>query len=576
LHQVRYEKLQLTITERGQLEAAENSDIVCRVKARSQNSTVATTIRWLVDNGQPVRRGDKLMELDDSGLADQLAKQKIVVDQRRADWVTAEKNYEIVESQNRSDIATAKLNLELAEIDLKKYKEGDYIAKIEEIEGQVMMARSDLAMWEERASWSSRMSKPGRRYVTSTQAQADAARLKSAQIALSKVLEDKRVQEKFTGPREVKNYQGKIDEAKRALERTNAQASAKEVTADSDRKAKRSVFVQEEAQYRDIEQEIRKCTIYAPQSGLVVYYVPEQARWGAGQQQSIVAQGESVREGQKMMQIPDLSKMLVNTRVHEAMVALVHGEKWKKTGYMESLQATLLFGPNALSRATTMAGFATEREDIQERNRALDMKKVEEGQPAHVRVEAFPDHMMPAEVKSVATVASQQDFLSADVRVYQTMVLIKETLPGLKPGMSAEVTILTGTAKDHCLTVPIQSILGSVDMGKKRRIYVMTPDGPEQREVSIGLSNDKMAEVESGLSEGDQVIVNSRVLLTDKEKAAMGEGVYRPGGKDKDKGAPGKGKGGPGGGKGGPGGPPNGGNGGWPKGNGGGKGPGPA
>src|SRR5215203_5705449 len=34
VHPVKYERLQLTITERGQLEAAENSDIVCRVKAR--------------------------------------------------------------------------------------------------------------------------------------------------------------------------------------------------------------------------------------------------------------------------------------------------------------------------------------------------------------------------------------------------------------------------------------------------------------------------------------------------------------------------------------------------------------
>jgi len=45
LHPVRYEHLQLTITERGQLEAADNSDIVCRVKAKTQASTVASTIR---------------------------------------------------------------------------------------------------------------------------------------------------------------------------------------------------------------------------------------------------------------------------------------------------------------------------------------------------------------------------------------------------------------------------------------------------------------------------------------------------------------------------------------------------
>src|SRR6478735_1345671 len=80
LHKVQYERIQLTITERGQLESAENSDIVCRVKARSANSTVATTIRYLfVEDGQMVKKGEKLVQLDDSGLVEQLKTQDITV-----------------------------------------------------------------------------------------------------------------------------------------------------------------------------------------------------------------------------------------------------------------------------------------------------------------------------------------------------------------------------------------------------------------------------------------------------------------------------------------------------------------
>src|SRR5262249_35682081 len=118
--------------------------------------------------------------------------------------------------------------------------------------------------------------------------------------------------------------------------------------------------------------------------------------------------------------------------------------------------------------------------------------------------------------------------LSADVKVYQTLVSIKESLQGLKPGMSAEVTLYTDDARDNCLAVPVQAILGSVDMGNKRRLYVMTEEGPEARECVIGLSNDKMAEVISGVTEGEQVVVNPRVLLSEKEKAQFGDsGPYR-------------------------------------------------
>jgi len=149
--------LQLTITERGQLEAADNSDIVCRVKAKSANTTVATTIRWIVDDGTQVKRGDRLVQLDDSGLYEQLKEKKITLDKARSDWVKAETDFEITRSQNSSDLATAKLQLELAVLDLEKFVKGEYVASLQDLEGKLLIARSDLAMWEERSAWSMRM-----------------------------------------------------------------------------------------------------------------------------------------------------------------------------------------------------------------------------------------------------------------------------------------------------------------------------------------------------------------------------------------------------------------------------------
>src|SRR5262249_11061229 len=156
-----------------------------------------------------VNKGDKLIQLDDSGLYEQLKEKKIDLDNAKAAWVTAEKAYEITESQNKSDIATAILNRDLAKIDLEKYEKGEYVALLQDADGKLLIARSDMSMWEERYAWSARMSRPGRRYVTAAQAQADEARLKSARIAMAKAEEDKRVLTKYTGPRSVKDFQGK-------------------------------------------------------------------------------------------------------------------------------------------------------------------------------------------------------------------------------------------------------------------------------------------------------------------------------------------------------------------------------
>ena len=68
----------------------------------------------------------------------------------------------------------------------------------------------------------------------------------------------------------------------------------------------------------------------------------------------------------------------------------------------------------------------------------------------------------------------------------------------------------------------------------------MTPDGPRERDVKLGLANDRMVEVLSGLEEGDKLIENPKVLLGETAKTREPVSEKKAGDK---KG--GKGKGGP-------------------------------
>src|SRR6185369_3177285 len=134
------------------------------------------------------------------------------------------------------------------------------------------------------------------------------------------------------------------------------------------------------------------------------------------------------------------------------------------------------------------------------------------------------------------------DFMSSDVKVYQTLVLIDEEVPGLRPDMSAEVTIHVDASKDPVLAVPLQAVVGGAEGGTKRKVYVVTPDGPVDREIELGMFNEKMVEVLSGLSEGDEVVINPKVLVGDKVKTREDAGP-RGGGKDGVPGGDGKNKG---------------------------------
>jgi multidrug resistance efflux pump len=514
LHRAQYERLQMTIAERGDLESASNSDIYCRVKAGSKNATVSTTIKWVIDDGSEVKgprpekpTGDLLVELDDSGLREQLQTLKVALTQAESDKVQAEEAYKIQVSQNDSDVKTAQTQLDLKAIalskytglakeevlkpetiarlkeevssanrnarrpareiaaeDLKKYRTGDYLAALKDSLGQVETAEADLSQQEDREAWALRMVKKG--YQTTKHAQAETDLKENYRLALNKVALALDVLVKYTKVQTLTQYLGDLEEARRGLDRVTAQARSKEVQARTDRDAKVTIWELGVAHCRDTEEEIKKCKIYAPHDGRVLYYLPEQARSGGGSQLSIVAQGEPVREGQKLMQLPDLGRMEVSIRIHEAVISHVHP-----------------------------------------------------AQSAVVRVEAVPGRLLRGRVETVATYAAAPSWSMPDVRAYPTRVVIEpEDVKGLelRPGMTAEVTIACDDARKPALAVPIDAIIRGNEIGPERRMFVMTPDGPEERPVHVGASNAEVAEITNGLEEGEEVVLNPNALLEDE------------------------------------------------------------
>jgi HlyD family secretion protein len=173
--------------------------------------------------------------------------------------------------------------------------------------------------------------------------------------------------------------------------------------------------------------------------------------------------------------------------------------------------------------------------------RRHEYKKVADGQRAVIRVESMPEKQFLGHVRSVSAVASQADSWISDVKLYQTYVIIDgELLPDgklvplegehIKPDMTAEVTISVDAVKMPVITAPIQAIIGGAEMGATREVFVKTPTGFERRDVVLGLYNDRMVEIRTGLVEGDEIVVNPKALLGDKDRTRT-----REAGESKDK-----------------------------------------
>ncbi|HJZ89707.1 MAG TPA: hypothetical protein VKE40_02470 [Gemmataceae bacterium] len=576
LHTVKNEDLDLTVVERGNLESADNRDIICKVKAGSKG-TYAATIKWVIDDGTLVRKAQPIMILDSSSLEDNYRAQKIQVDKVQADWVKAEQDYKITLSTNESAIETARTAITLAELDLEKYvglpkgtlsnrkreearalltelemdlesflqrhkaqfpdASGEFHQSLNDLVGQIELAKADVEMSADRLAYSKRMELKG--YLSPAQVQADESRLAGAKETLKKLETNKSLLRTFQAQRSVKDFSGKVQEAWRAYDRAVSEAIAKEVQAEATRRTSRSVYLQEEEKLKEIEEQIQECKITAPQDGMVVYYIPESSRWSQSER-GLIQQGASVQEGQKMMRIPDLNKMQVATRVHEAMVSRIRGDDRRSTGVHESVQAALMLNLSPLN------ALLSQHDELVERQRAEylanEYYESARGMPASVRVDAFPERPLKGHVRTVATVASATDWMASDVKVYSTIVAIDEPLPGLKPGMSAEVTIHVNSTLEDVLAIPVQAVVGGAESGRTRKVYVMTATGPEEREIQIGLSNEKMAEVKSGLQAGDQVVVNPKVLVGNSAKTR--EDMSEPGTKGKGFKGKGFGKGG--------------------------------
>ncbi len=601
LHTVDYEEMDFTIVERGTLESMENRDVKCMVKA-TKGGNYATTIKWVIEDGSLVKHGQRICRLDDAALEDQERNQIIAVSNAHAALIKAQADRDSALKENDEAVLKA-LNLKRgAELDVEKYVglprgtlarleeknlreayireldkdlevflvshrkefvhlDGEFQQLLDDVNGRIETAEAEYEQWKDKAAYSQRMVIKG--YVTQSQAQADESRLNSATENLKKLRTEKRLLQSFVAQKAVQNFVSLLKEADLAYDRTIIQTKGKGKFVEEDLKAKQETVNQEEKRLKDIRDQIRDCRIDAPQDGMVVYYIPEQSRFGGGSQQSIIAQGEPVREGQNLMRIPNLQKMQVVARVHEAVISRIRADEFESKGIAEAFTAWAQF-----SRRFVLPLQVLRHDDVEALSESIhkqDSKKIITGQPARIKVDAYPDTPLKGHVRSVATVASQ-DYWSSDVKVYQTVVEIDETpdfsdnittsqkgpkrktkdkSSGLRPGMSAEVTIQVENPLESVLTVPIQAILGGPELGDKRTVYVMTPEGPKEREIRVGLSNDKMAEIREGLEKGDQVVLNPKVILGDKAK------TRDPAAEAKEKGK-GGGKGGPGGGKGGP------------------------
>jgi hypothetical protein len=99
---------------------------------------------------------------------------------------------------------------------------------------------------------------------------------------------------------------------------------------------------------------------------------------------------------------------------------------------------------------------------------------------------------------------------------YDTVIRL-DSAAGLKPGMSAAVEILLGQ-HDDILTVPVAAV---VQEEQDFFCWVDAGEGIERRSLELGDTNDQFIVIESGLAEGESVVLNPRSSIEDARREAL-------------------------------------------------------
>jgi RND family efflux transporter MFP subunit len=125
-----------------------------------------------------------------------------------------------------------------------------------------------------------------------------------------------------------------------------------------------------------------------------------------------------------------------------------------------------------------------------------------QGQHVALQVPAYPDQSFNGTVSAVAPAVDQKT-RTASVRIQP-----QDDAGRLKPGMLAQVSIITATQND-ALLVPREAIVGTPAANSAATLITLDGGHAQRTTVQLGLVSDRLVQVSSGLSDGQVVAIGN-------------------------------------------------------------------
>jgi RND family efflux transporter MFP subunit len=264
LYRVKKMDLNIIVTEEGVLQAKESEKIVADIDSEAK-------ILSIEDEGQYVKKGTKLVELDSSGITSRLESLEL-------------------------ELITSKADMQIAEEEVKKYLQGEHPQKLKELSFAVEKAK---AKWEKAKD---EMPKETNSGIYSKSEIRDAEiTVEEARMNYEKAELDETIYKEYTHRKDLLEKQTKADTARQKHE-------------------------SKQQQKKDLVEQLGKMVLSAPCDGLVVYGGERGGRSRRGDDEPLRV-GSVVYKGQVIITLPNVSKMQATARIHEVDIHKIEEEQ---------------------------------------------------------------------------------------------------------------------------------------------------------------------------------------------------------------------------------------------------------
>jgi HlyD family secretion protein len=395
-----------------------------------------------------VHKGDVLVTLDSSTIQKTYDQSLLDLQAAEANLSAAKEAKDILEATNVANLQEAQLGLEVANLDLREYLDG--IAPQAESEAKTKFEMAKIMVENKDQDLAITRTLFAKGFVTAVDVKKGELDLLTVKNDLKKAETDLKVLLEYTNAKDLATKKSAVAQAQQKVELTKKENNAnlnRYITAL--RAAEQTLELRKQLSDKSKEQ-LDNCTIKAPADGLVVY-ASSSSRSGDDQ----IKEGSTVRMRQVICRLPDTTAMKAVIRVQEGQVS------------------KLRVDDNNPMRAT-------------------------------VKIIGF-NRPVGATVSRISVLAdSSQRFWNPDVKEYPVDLVLDETPPNVKPGLSATVEVLVDR-RPHVLAVPLVSIYAQ---GSKSFVFVRGENGePHPVEIKMGETNEAYAEVVSGLTAGQEVLL---------------------------------------------------------------------